>query len=192
MNFSLDFLFVMKYINGIIAPKNWANAVAIAAHKIHNLNQYIKIKSNIIFDTHTAIETFNHRSGLSFTIKKLWKACCNIKNTNAINNILQYIIQFDNTSHDALSMLIIGPTKMNHITVKNIQIIIMKYTNIEKYLLANCRFFSQRVFEIKALPQLPTINPNEAIIIKTGNVRFTAVKASFQTKFETKTQSTTQ
>jgi len=101
-------------------------------------------------------------------------------------------MQLDNTSHVALSILIIGPIKKNHTIVRHIQLIMMKYTNIEKYFLANSTFFSQRVFEINALPQLPTINPNEAIIIKTGNVRFTAVKASFQTKFETKNPSTTQ
>jgi hypothetical protein len=56
---------------GIIAHKNCANAVAIAAHNIHNLNRYISTKSSIIFDIHTANETFNHKSGLSFTIKKL-------------------------------------------------------------------------------------------------------------------------
>ena len=56
---------------GIIAHKNCANAVAIAAHKIHNLNRYISTKSSIIFDIHTANATFNHKSGLSFTIKKL-------------------------------------------------------------------------------------------------------------------------
>ena len=68
----------------------------------------------------------------------------------------------------------------------------MKSTNIEKYFLANGRFFSPKVFEIKALHPFPTINQNEAIMIKTGKVRFTAVNASFQTKFDTKTQSTTQ
>jgi hypothetical protein len=85
-----------------------------------------------------------------------------------------------------------GPIKKNHRTVRHIQLIIIKYTNIEKYFLANGKFFSQRVFEIKALPQLPTINQNEAIIIKTGNVKFTAVKASFHTKLDTKKPSTTQ
>jgi hypothetical protein len=70
-NCNFDFLFTKKYVIGITAHKNWANAVAIAAHKIHNLNRYIKTKSNIIFDTHTTIATFNHKSGLSFTMKKL-------------------------------------------------------------------------------------------------------------------------
>jgi hypothetical protein len=46
--------------------------------------------------------------------------------------------------------------------------------------------------EIKALPQFPIINPKEATNITTGKVRFTAVKASFHTKFETKNPSTTQ
>ena len=109
-----------------------------------------------------------------------------------MNNTLQYIIQLDNTSHVALSILIMGPIKKNQTIVRHIQLITMKYTNIEKYFLANGKFFFQRVFEINALPQLPTINPNEAIIIKTGNVRFTAVKASFQTKLDTKKPSTTQ
>ena len=177
---------------GIIAHKNCAKAVAIPAHKIHNLNQYISTKSNIIFEIHTANATFNHKSGLSFTIKKLWKACCNIKKTNAINNTLQYIIQLDNTSHVAFNILIIGPIAKNHTTVKISQQIMIKYTNIEKYFLANARFFSHKVLEINALHQLPTINQNEAIIINTGKVRFTAVKASFQTKLDTKTPSTTQ
>jgi hypothetical protein len=70
-NCNFDFLFVRKYMIGIAAHKNWAKAVAIAAHKIHNLNRYIKTKSNIIFDTQIAMATFNHKSGLSFTIKKL-------------------------------------------------------------------------------------------------------------------------
>ena len=89
-------------------------------------------------------------------------------------------------------MLIIGPIAKNQTAVRTSQQIMIKYTNIEKYFLANDRFFSQRVLEIKALHQLPTINQNEAIIINTGKVRFTAVKASFQTKLETKTPSTTQ
>ena len=70
-NCNFDFLFTRKYIIGIIAHKNCANAVAIAAHNIHNLKQYIRTKSRIIFDIHTANATFNHKSGLSFTIKKL-------------------------------------------------------------------------------------------------------------------------
>ena len=92
----------------------------------------------------------------------------------------------------AFNILIIGPIAKNHTTVRTNQQIIIKYTSIEKYFLANGRFFSHKVLEIKALHQLPTINQNEAIIIKTGKVKFTAVNASFQTKFETKTQSTTQ
>ena len=86
----------------------------------------------------------------------------------------------------------IGPIAKNHTTLNTNQQITMNKVNIEKYFFANGRFFSQRVLEIKALHQFPTINQNDAIIIKTGNVRFTAVKASFQTKFDTKTQSTTQ
>ena len=86
----------------------------------------------------------------------------------------------------------IGPIKKYHTALKTNQQMIMKSTNIEKYFLANGRFFSPKVFEIKALHPFPTMNQNEAIMIKTGNVRFTAVKASFQTKFDTKTQSTTQ
>ena len=109
-----------------------------------------------------------------------------------MNKTLQYIIQLASTSHVAFNILIIGPIAKNHTTVKTNQQNMMKYTNIEKYFLANGKSFSHRVFEIKALHQLPTINQNDAIIIKTGNVKFTAVKASFQTKLETKTQSTTQ
>jgi hypothetical protein len=45
--------------------------------------------------------------------------------------------------------------------------------------------------EINALPPFHTINPIEAMTNKTGTVKFTAVKASFQTKLETKNQSTT-
>jgi hypothetical protein len=86
----------------------------------------------------------------------------------------------------------IVPIKKYHTTLRTSPQIMMKSTNIEKYFLANGKFFSQRVFEIKALHPLPTMNQNDAIIIKTGNVRFTAVKASFQTKLDTKTQSTTQ
>jgi hypothetical protein len=86
----------------------------------------------------------------------------------------------------------IGPIEKYHTTVRISQQITIKKTNIEKYFLANGKFFSPRVFEINALHPFPTIKPNEAIIIKTGNVRFTAVKASFQTKLDTKTQSTTQ
>ena len=41
-NFNLDFLFMIKYANGITAHKNWATAVASAAHKIHILKTYIK------------------------------------------------------------------------------------------------------------------------------------------------------
>jgi hypothetical protein len=124
-------------------------------------------------------------------MKKLWNACCNMKNTKAINNILPYIMQLDSTSHDAFSILMIGPIKKYPTTLSTNQQIMIKNTNIEKYFLANGRFFSQRVLEINALHPLPTINQKEAIIIKTGNVRFTAVKASFQTKLETKNQSTT-
>ena len=108
------------------------------------------------------------------------------------NNILPYNIQSVNTSHEAFSVLMIGPIKKYHTTLRTSPQIMMKSTNIEKYFLANGKFFSPRVFEIKALHPFPTIKPKEAIIIKTGNVRFTAVKASFQTKLETKTQSTTQ
>ena len=86
----------------------------------------------------------------------------------------------------------IGQIKKNHTTLKTNPQITMNKVNIEKYFFANGRFFSQRVFEIKALHPFPTINQNDAIMIKTGNVRFTAVKASFQTKLDTKTQSTTQ
>ena len=63
---------------------------------------------------------------------------------------------------------------------------------MEKYFLANGKFFSHKVLEIKALQPFQIINQTEAIIINTGTVRFTAVKASFQTKLDTKTQSTTQ
>jgi hypothetical protein len=42
-------------------------------------------------------------------------------------------------------------------------------------------FFSQRVLEIRALHPFPTIKPIEAIIIITGKVKFTAVKASLPT-----------
>ena len=107
------------------------------------------------------------------------------------NNTLQYIIQFDKTSHDAFNDIIIGLIKKNHSIENIIPHIIKKYTNIEKYFLANGRFFSQRVFEINALHQLPIINQMEAIINNTGTVKFTAVKASFHTKFDTKKPSTT-
>ena len=108
------------------------------------------------------------------------------------NNILPYNIQSVSTSHDAFSILMIGQIKKNHTTLKTNPQITMNKVSIEKYFFANGRFFSPKVFEIKALHPFPTIKPKEAIIIKTGNVRFTAVKASFQTKLETKTQSTTQ
>ena len=85
----------------------------------------------------------------------------------------------------------IGQIKKNHTTLNINPQITMNKVNIEKYFFANVRFFSQRVFEIKALHPFPTINQNDAIMIKTGKVRFTAVKASFQTKLETKNQSTT-
>ena len=191
-NCNFEFLLVKKYINGITAQSICAIAVANPAPKIHILNRYMKMKSNTIFVIHKITATFNQRSGLSFTIKKLWKACCNIKNTKAKNNILQYNIQSVNTSHDAFNILIIWPIEKYHTTVNSNQQMIINKTNIEKYFLANGRFFSPRVFEINALHPFPTINQKEAIIINTGNVRFTAVKASFQTKFETKTQSTTQ
>ena len=85
----------------------------------------------------------------------------------------------------------IGQIKKNHTTLKTDPQITMKSTNIEKYFFANGRSFSHKVLEINALHPFPTINQNDAIIIKTGKVRFTAVKASFQTKLETKNQSTT-
>ena len=107
------------------------------------------------------------------------------------NNILPYNIQSVSTSHDAFSILIIGPIEKYHTTVRISQQITINRTNIEKYFLANGRFFSPKVFEINALHPFPTINQNDAIMIKTGKVRFTAVKASFQTKLETKNQSTT-
>lgn len=188
---SFEVLLVMKYINGIAAHNICAIAVAKPAHKIHILNRYMKTKSNIMFMTPMITATFSHKSGLSFTMKKLWNACCNMKNINDTNNILPYNIQLDNTSHDAFSILMIGPIAKNHTTLNINQQITMNKVNIEKYFFANGRFFSQRVLEIKALHPFPTINQNEAIMIKTGNVRFTAVKASFQTKLDTKTQSTT-
>jgi hypothetical protein len=48
------------------------------------------------------------------------------------------------------------------------------------------------VLEIRALPPFQTMKPIDAITIITGKVKFTAVNASFQTKFDTKTPSTTQ
>ena len=191
-NFNFDSLLVLKYINGITAHSICAIAVASPAHIIHILNQYMSTKSNIILVTQTIIATCNPKFGFSFTIKKLWNACCSIKKTNAINSILPYIIQLDSTSHEAFSILIIGPIKKYHATVNINQQMIINRTNMEKYFLANGKFFSQSVLEINALHPFPTINPKEAIMIKTGNVRFTAVKASFQTKLDTKTQSTTQ
>ena len=75
---------------------------------------------------------------------------------------------------------------------KLIQHMSIKYISIEKYFFASGRFFSHNVFEIKALHQFPIINQKDAKIIMTGNVKFTAVKASFPTKFDTKNPSTTQ
>ena len=86
----------------------------------------------------------------------------------------------------------IGQIKKNHTTLKTNPQITMKSTNIEKYLFANGRSFSHKVLEINALHPFPTINQNDAIMIKTGKVRFTAVNASFQTYFDTKKPSTTQ
>ena len=98
-----------------------------------------------------------------------------------MKSILQYNMQFDSTSHDAFSIVMIGSMSEYQVILRIIPHIIKKYTNIEKYFLANCRFFSQRVLEINALHQLPTINHIEAITIITGKVRFTAVNASLPT-----------
>jgi hypothetical protein len=180
-NFNFESLHNIKYASGITAHNICATAVAKAAHKIHISNIYIRIKSNIIFIIPIIMDTFNHKSGLSFTMKKLWNTCCSMQNVIDKNNTLQYIIQFDKTSHDAFNDIIIGLIKKNHSIENIIPHIIKKYTNIEKYFLANGRFFSQRVFEINALHQLPIINQMEAIINNTGTVKFTAVKASFHT-----------
>ena len=85
----------------------------------------------------------------------------------------------------------IGPIAKNQTTLKTNPQITINKVSIEKYFFANGRFFSHKVLEIKALHPFHTINQKDAIIIKTGKVRFTAVKASFQTKLDTKTQSTT-
>ena len=62
---------------------------------------------------------------------------------------------------------------------------------MEKYSFAFCLSPSPIVFETKALPPVPIINPIEPKIIKAGMIKLTPANASVPTQFDTKIPSTT-
>ena len=68
---------------------------------------------------------------------------------------------------------------------------VAKYTSMEKYWLASCRFPSPSVFATMALPPDPSIKPKAAKIMATGKMMLTADRASSPTRLETNSPSTT-
>ena len=115
-------------------------------------------------------------------------------NTNGIKNsinVLPYVTQGSSNFSSAPSNFDIGFTS-NTPRIENISpIIINKYINIEKYLLAFSLSPSPIVLETSAHPPVPNINPTVPKIISAGIIKFTAANPSEPTMFDTNIPSTT-
>lgn len=165
--------------------------VASAAPKTPHLKIYINKKSKIILLTPEITDIISPNVGFSSTIKKLWKAFCDMNGIKNISSVLPYVIQSASIVSFAPSSIDAGFVNKMPITENTNPRIISKYISIEKYLFAFSFSPSPIVFETKALPPVPIMKPIEPNIINAGIIKFTAANPSEPTQFDTNIPSTT-